>query len=47
MSKTSINGLAAAVMEALHDYAEVTEDVMRDAVTKVSKDTGLPSRSFT
>ncbi len=38
MSKTSINGLAAAVMEALHDYAEVTEDVMRDAVTKVSKE---------
>ena len=28
MSKTSINGLAAAVMEALHDYAEVTEDVV-------------------
>lgn len=39
MSKTSINDLAAQVMDALYEYAEITDEVVHEAVTSVAKET--------
>lgn len=39
MSKTSIYRLAAQVMDALYEYAETTDEVVREAVTSVAKET--------
>ncbi|MGM9649723.1 MAG: HK97 gp10 family phage protein [Butyricicoccaceae bacterium] len=38
MSKTSIDRLSAQVMGALYEYAEITDEVVREAVTSVAKE---------